>query len=381
MRGKAGEKGVGAAKVLIVDDNEKNGALLNDLVLALGHAPVLAESGLSALLQMRKQPPDLVLLDILMPEMDGYEVLERMKGDSNLRHVPVIMVSALDEVESVVRCIEKGADDYLVLPFNPTLLKARISACLEKKRFRDQEGLYRERIERYNLNLEERVREQVRKVTSAQLGAIFAMAKLAESRDPETGEHLERMQEYCKILSEKLRQFPRYASVIDEVFVENTYTASPLHDIGKVGIPDRILLKPGKLTEEEFAVIKTHAAIGAETLREVHRQHPGNEFIQVGIEIAESHHENWDGTGYPRGLGRDKIPLVGRIVKLGDVYDALTSKRCYKEAFPHAKSREIIVAGREKEFDPDVVDAFVSSEEEFVAIRERHVNTEKSKPF
>ena len=378
MEDKTKEKGVGAAKILIVDDEEKICALLKRQMLALGYTPILAENGLSALLQMRKELPDLVLLDILMPEMDGYKVLDHMKSDSNLRHIPVIVISGVGGMEDVVRCIEKGADDYLTKPFDDTLLKARIGACVEKKRLRDQEELYRKRIERYNLNLEERVREQVREVTSAQLATIFAMAKLAESRDPETGEHLERMQGYCKILSEKLRQSPKYASVIDEVFVENMYAASPLHDIGKVGIPDRILQKPGKLTEEEFAVIKTHTTIGADTLREVHRQHAGNEFVHIGIEIAESHHENWDGSGYPQGLDRDKIPLVGRIVKLGDVYDALTSKRCYKEAFSHAKSREIIVGDSEKEFDPDVVDAFVSSEEEFVATRKRHVDAEKS---
>ena len=188
---------------------------------------------------------------------------------------------------------------------------------------------------------------------------------------------MERMQGYCKILSEKLQQSPKYESVIDEVFVENMYAAGLLHDIGKVGIPDRILQKPGKLTEKEFALMKTHTTIGAETLREVQRQHPGNELVRVGIEIAETHHENWDSTGYPHGLDRDKIPLVGRVVKLGDVYDALTSKRSYKEAFSHAKSREIILAGREKEFDPSVVDAFVSSEEKFMAIRKCHVDTKK----
>jgi len=367
-----------SASILIVDDTEVNRNVLHDLILVLGHTPILAENGFSALAQIRKQPPDLVLLDILMPEMDGYEVLNQMKDDSSLRYIPVIMISAVDEMESVVRCIEKGADDYLIKPFNPTLLKARIGASLDKKHLRDQEENYRRQIEEYNLNLEQRVQAQVREITSSQLATIFSMAKLAESRDPETGEHLERMLEYCEILSKALRQLPWYAAVIDEDYIENMYAASPLHDIGKVGIPDRILQKPGKLTDEEFAIMKTHPTIGASTLREVDKKHPGNKLVHLGIEIAESHHEKWDGSGYPYGLTGVNIPLAGRILALGDVYDALTSKRVYKEAFSHVKSREIILGGRGKHFCPDVVDAFISAEEEFIAIREHYVDSEKS---
>ncbi len=379
MKTNSVEKDVDAPKILIVDDSETNRDIINEFVAVLGYTTIFAENGHSALVQMRKESPDLVLLDIMMPEMDGYEVLDHMKSDSNLRHLPIIMISAVDEMESVVRCLEKGADDYLPKPFNPTVLKARIGTCLEKKRLRDQEELYRGQLERHNLDLEELVREQVQEISSAQLATIFAMAKLADSRDPETGEHLERMREYCKILSERLCQLPKYASVIDEVFVENIYAASPLHDIGKVGVPDRILQKPGKLTREEFAIMKTHTTIGSETLREVHHRHPGNEFVRIGIEIAESHHENWDGTGYPHRLERDKIPLVSRIVKLGDAYDALVSRRYGKEPFSHAKSREIILGGRGKDFDPNVVDAFLSGEGEFVAIKSRLATSKPTK--
>ncbi len=206
---------------------------------------------------------------------------------------------------------------------------------------------------------------------------IFALAKLAASRNLETGEHLQRMCEYSKVLSEKLRLLPKYASVIDEDFIRNIYAASPLHDIGKVAIPDRILLKTDKLTEEEYAIMKTHPIIAGKTLREVDQQHPGNDFVRVGIEIAESHHERWDGNGYPYGLAGEDIPLAGRILALGDVYDAHISKRVYKEAFSHAKSREIILSGSGKDFDPDIVEAFVSSEDEFITIGKRYVDTEK----
>ncbi len=180
-----------------------------------------------------------------------------------------------------------------------------------------------------------------------------------------------------KVLSEKLRLLPKYASVIDEDFIRNIYAASPLHDIGKVAIPDRILLKIDKLTEEEYNIMKTHTIIGGKTLREVDHQHPGNDFVRDGIEITESHHERWDGNGYPYGLAGEDIPLAGRILALGDVYDAQTSERVYKEAFSHAMSRDIILSGSGKNFDPDIVEAFVSSEDEFIAISKRYVDTEK----
>jgi putative two-component system response regulator len=371
------ETRIDKATILVVDDNELNRDVLHALIMDLGHVPLLAENGLSALAQMEKQPPDLILLDILMPEMDGYKVLNHMKSDGFLRNVPVIMISAVNDMKSVVQCIEMGADDYLFKPFDPTLLEARIGACLEKKRLRDQKDNYLKQIEDYNLKLEERVREQVQQITVAQQATIFALAKLAASRNLETGEHLQRMCEYSKVLSEKLRLLPKYASVIDEDFIRNIYAASPLHDIGKVAIPDRILLKTDKLTEEEYAIMKTHPIIAGKTLREVDQQHPGNDFVRVGIEIAESHHERWDGNGYPYGLAGEDIPLAGRILALGDVYDAHISKRVYKEAFSHAKSREIILSGSGKDFDPDIVEAFVSSEDEFITIGKRYVDTEK----
>ena len=366
-----------AATILVADDSEINRDVLHALITTLGHVPLLAENGLAALNQMEKQPPDLVLLDIIMPEMDGYKVLNHMKGDSSLRNIPVIMISAVYEMESVVRCIEKGADDYLVKPFDITLLKARISSCLEKKRLRDHEDKYLKQTEDYNLKLEERVSEQVQQITVGQQATIFALAKLAASRHLETGEHLQRMCEYSKVISEKLQLLPKYTSVIDEDFIRNIYAASPLHDIGKVGIPDKILLKIDKLTKEEFAIMKTHTIIGGKTLREVNQQHPGNDFVHVGIEIAESHHEMWDGNGYPYGLAGESIPLAGRILALGDVYDAHISKRVYKEAFSHSESREIILSGSGKRFDPDIVEAFVSLEDEFIAISKRYVDTEK----
>lgn len=367
-----------SAVVLVVDDNEMNRDMLVRRLEPLGYQVVVARDGAEALDVMNQQSFDLVLLDIMMPIKDGFETLQEIKSHNELYMIPVIMITALDDTASAARCIQLGAEDYLTKPFDPVLLKARVSTCLERKRLHDQERNYRSQIEEYNNELQNRVQQQVQQITSAQLGAIFAMSKLAESRDPETGEHLERMREYCKIISEYLGRLPQYQPIIDQEFIDNIYAASPLHDIGKVGIVDSVLLKPGKLTGEEWRVMKSHPIIGAETLREVDRQHPGNSLIRMGIDIAESHHEKWNGTGYPYGLKGTEIPLVARILALGDVYDALTSKRCYKEAFSHERSRAILQENAGSHFDPAVIDAFLATENEFQRIREYYQDSQES---
>lgn len=364
------------ASVLVVDDSEMNRDLLLRRLDKMGLRITEASNGEEALAAMDKESFDLVLLDIMMPVMDGYETLERMQKKIDLKRIPVIMITALDDVDSAVRCIDLGAVDYITKPFNPTLLQSRVTASLERKRLSDMEQIRRQTVELNNEYLSDQVRQKVQEISRTQLAAIFAMSKLAESRDPETGEHLERMREYCKVLSEHLMRTPKYSTVITNEFVDSVYAASPLHDIGKVGIDDSVLLKPGKLTDEEWVQMKLHPVIGAETLREVDRQHPGNAFILTGIEIAESHHEKWDGSGYPHGLSGEVIPLSARILALGDVYDALTSKRCYKDAFSHEKSVSIILDGKGNHFDPDVVDAFQKTESEFMRIRKEFVDSE-----
>ena len=362
--------------VLIVDDSEMNRDLLLRRLGKIDLELTEASNGEEALEAMKQHSFDLVLLDIMMPVMDGYETLEHLQENQDTRRIPVIMITALDDVDSAVRCIDMGAVDYITKPFNPTLLKSRVTACLERKRLSDIEENRRFQTELSNEYLSEQVREKVREISKSQLAAIFAMSKLAESRDPETGEHLERMREYCKLLSEQLSRMPKYRPIIDREFVDNIYAASPLHDIGKVGVDDRVLLKPGKLNAEEWEQMKLHPVIGAETLREVDRQHPGNSFIKTGIAIAESHHEKWDGSGYPYGKAGEDIPLVARVLALGDVYDALTSKRCYKEAFSHEKSVSIILEGDGNHFDPDVVLAFRETEVEFMNIRNNFEDSE-----
>lgn len=358
--------------VLVVDDVEMNRDLLSRRLQRQGYQVAVAENGLQAIEMLSRDPIDLILLDIMMPEMDGYQVLGHLKQDERLKHIPVIMITALNEIDSVVRCIEMGAEDYLPKPFNPVLLQARVNASLERKRSHDMKEEYRQRIEDHNRLLEHLVNEQVQKIAAAQFSTLFAMSKLAESRDPETGKHLERIREYCKALAENMASAGPYRHLINVGYVANLYSASPLHDIGKVGIPDRILQKPGKLDADEWKIMQTHASIGADTLRAVLGHHPDNQFLHIGIEIAEGHHEKWDGSGYPFGLRGQEIPLSARILALADVYDALTTQRCYKPPFPHDQVTEMIVAQSGKHFDPVVVSAFETLTQDFNLIRTFH---------
>ncbi|MGI6733279.1 MAG: HD-GYP domain-containing protein [Anaerovoracaceae bacterium] len=223
-------------------------------------------------------------------------------------------------------------------------------------------------LKKYNEQLEELVDAKVREISDSQIATIYALVKLAESRDGDTGAHIERTAQFCRLLAQKLRQLPEYADVIDDEYIENIYRSSPLHDIGKVGIPDAILQKPGKLTPEEYQIMKNHAEIGAKTLEDVAYQYEGNSFLKMGLEIAKGHHEKWDGTGYPKGLSGTDIPLSARIMAIVDVYDALRSKRSYKDSFSHEKSIAIIQEGRGTHFDPLLVDIFVKYQDEFRAL-------------
>ena len=358
-------------RVLVVDDMELNRELLIKRLESQGLNVDTAGNGVEALLKLEQAAYSLVLMDIEMPVMDGIEALTKIKSDRRLSSIPVIMVTSHDEEESVVKCIELGADDHVPKPFNPIILNARVNACLERKRLFDESESFRDALELENTSLHGTVREKEKELSAAQQAAIFSMSKLAESKDPETGEHLERLREYCKILANHLMRLPAYRGVINRDYVEYLYAASPLHDVGKVGIPDSVLLKPGKLDAEEWTIMQTHTTIGAETLKAVLQQYPQNDFIKIGIEIAQCHHEKWDGSGYPNALKGNDIPLSARILALGDVYDALTSKRCYKDAFSHEKSREIILEGSGNHFDPDIVEAFLQTEERFCNIRKQ----------
>ncbi|NLO90092.1 MAG: two-component system response regulator [Clostridia bacterium] len=350
--------------ILIVDDKKINRSLLKRYLIHAGYKRIFeAENGEQALEMAREVKPDLILLDIVMPGMSGYEVCRILKRDPKLKNIPIIFLSVLMDVEDKVRAFEEGGVDYITKPFEFEEVRARVQAHLRL--------FYLQReLERYNKYLETMVEEKVREIYDAQMATIYAIARLAEKRDYETGQHLERTREYCRLLAEWLLRHSRYKAFIDEKFIKVLYEASPLHDIGKVGVPDAVLLKPGRLTPEEFEIIKTHTIIGAQTLEEVREKYPENAFISMGIEIARSHHEKWNGSGYPDGLKGDEIPLSARIMALADVYDALRSQRPYKEAYSHEKSREIIVAEKGKHFDPLLVEAFLAVEKDFAAVHD-----------
>ena len=357
-------RGHKAASILIVDDTAENLQVLGEMLEDQGYRTRPVTSGKMALQAAHADPPDLVLLDINMPGMDGYEVCASLKTDKKLKDIPVIFISALNETVDKVKAFSLGGVDYITKPFQLEEVRARVDAHLELRRLRIQ-------LELHNRNLQNLVREQVKDISDSQAATIIALAKLAEYRDDNTGKHLERVQTYCQLLATKLSETPRYRNQIDATYIENIYRASPLHDIGKVGIPDNVLLKPGKLTPEEFELMKTHAALGARLLEKVRAKYQKNAFINMGIAITRSYHEKWNGSGYPDGQVGGDITLCARIMAVADVYDALRSKRCYKPAFPHEKSRDIILQDSGTHFDPDVANAFSEVQEDFRAIGEK----------
>jgi len=349
--------------IMVVDDQPFNLQLMEEVLSSQGYGVRSFPLGRLALAAAAQKPPDLILLDVSMPEMDGYEVCRRLRSDAALSNIPVIFLSALGATEDKVAAFKSGGFDYVTKPFEAAEVRARIETQFK---IRDLQAA----VERHNEELEQVVKQQVLEIAAAQMATILALAKLAESRDEATGKHLDRVQVLCKLLAVEVKKCPKYSSRITDDYVKDIFHASPLHDVGKVAIPDAILLKPGPLTAEEFAVMKTHTTVGAETLEFVLEKHPANEFVRMGIEIARSHHERWNGTGYPDRLAGDEIPFSARIMAVADVYDALRSQRCYKEAKSHEESRDIVVQGSGVYFDPDVVSAFCNIQDSFHQVSE-----------
>jgi putative two-component system response regulator len=286
-----------------------------------------------------------------MPEMDGYEVCRRLKADESTSQIPIIFITALVDEEDEAKGLSMGAVDYLTKPINPELVRARVRNHLELKLYQD--------------HLENLVKERTRRLALTQAVTIESLATLAEYRDPETGGHIKRTQNYVKVLAVHLKDHPRYRDELNDDIIDLLYLSAPLHDLGKVGVPDHILLKVGKLTDDEFEEMKKHTVYGHDALLITEQKLGEDTFLRYAREIAYTHQEKWDGSGYPSGLKGDEIPLSGRLMALADVYDALISKRVYKPPFPHEKAVEIIIEGRDQHFDPDLVDAFVELQETF----------------
>ncbi len=341
-------------RVLIVDDTPDNVWVLAD-VLKDSYTIMVAKNGATALEIARRDPgPDLILLDVLMPGMDGYEVCSLLKKDEATRNIPVIFVTSQDDSGHEEQGLALGAVDYIGKPFVPSLVRARVRAQLELKLHRD--------------NLGNLVRERTRELEQTQEFIIHALATLAEWRDPETGEHIRRTRSYVRLLAEELQKEEEFASQLPDDVIQILCLVTPLHDIGKVCIPDAILLKPGALTTEEFDVMKQHTVCAKNVLNSAGEEIGNHVFLRAAGELVYSHHERWDGGGYPEGLSGDSIPLVARIMSVADVYDALTSRRVYKPAFTHEESAKLIREGRGTQFDPRIVDAFMRREADFAEI-------------
>ncbi len=264
--------------------------------------------------------------------------------------------------------LDKFADQIDAHIQNKLMTRLMLKYSELSKSFEEKNQLLMENqkiLERYNNQLQDLVDEKVKEVSESQMATLFALVKLAESRDDDTGAHVERTAGLCKLMAIYLKDESKYAASIDDKYIDDIYKASPLHDIGKVGIPDNILLKKGKLTEEEFKIMKTHVEIGYNTLLEVQQKYKGNSFLKMGMDITKYHHEKWDGSGYPQGLAGEDIPLPGRIMAIVDVYDALRSKRVYKEAFSPEKSCKIIKEASGKHFDPLLVEMFIKNQTQF----------------
>ncbi len=354
---------VTAERILMVDDTPTNLQVLYQTLDGHNHELLVARSGEEAIKTAGQALPSLILLDIMMPPgIDGYETCRRLKGDQATRDIPVIFMSALDETKDKVCGFQAGAVDYISKPFKAEEVIARVKTQLKLRRLQTDLARANAALRELNDNLEQKVEQRTLELMKSREAVIFGLAKLAESRDDDTGKHLDRICRYVEILASAIAvDEPE----LDELWVRTMTTTAALHDIGKVGIPDSILLKPGRLIDEEFDVIRRHTTIGGDTLMALKRRWGDDSFLVTAMEIVFAHHERWDGAGYPFGLAGEAIPRAGRVCAVADVYDALRSRRGYKPAMSHEEAREIIVGAAGSQFDPAVVKVFLAVEEQF----------------
>ena len=345
--------------VLIVDDSPENIAIISSLLKETYRVKAATSGELALALVSGANPPDLVLLDIVMPGMDGYEACRRMKADPASADIPIIFLTARSEALDEEMGLGLGAIDYITKPISPPIMMARIRTHLRLKNVSDF-------LKDKNAYLESEVARRTEEIGMVQDATMIALGSLAETRDNETGNHIRRTQCYIKALAEKLADHPRFRKQLSTENIHLLYKSAPLHDIGKVGIPDTILRKAGKLDEKEFEIMKRHTVLGRDAIFAAEKRLDSpNTFLAMARELAWSHHERWDGKGYPRGLSGDEIPLPGRLMAIPDVYDALISKRVYKKAYTHEEAVDFIKAGDGRQFDPDILEAFLEISETF----------------
>ncbi|OFA05805.1 two-component system response regulator [Duganella sp. HH101] len=356
--------------ILVVDDIPDNIDLLC-AVLEDDYRTKIAVNGERALkIANGDSKPDLILLDVMMPGMSGYEVCKALKANPATRDIPVIFVTAMSETVDEQLGLGLGAADYITKPISAPIVLARIKTQLSMKRVHDF-------LRDQNNFLETEIEKRTREIVALQDVTIHTMASLAETRDSETGNHIRRTAHYVKTLAEKLRTNPRFSDFLTDKNIELLFKSAPLHDIGKVGIPDRILLKPGRFEGNEFEIMKTHTTLGRDAIRQAERE-LGLEvdFLKFAKEIAYGHQEKWDGSGYPEGLSGDNIPISARLMAVADVYDALISRRVYKDGMSHEAAVAIIAEGRGQHFDPDMVDAFMELQQDFIDIARRYADSD-----
>jgi len=358
----------GKSTILVVDDDDQVRSMMQALLGSLGYRTQIAEDGAEALEKVAASPPDLILMDATMPRMGGLEAVRRLKESEATRIIPIIMVTGLHDLEMKVRALEAGVDDFLPKPCERVELRARIASLLKVKASHDQSRRYQKDLEAEVEKRTRQLEDALRRQRTLSLEAIYRLSRVGEFRDEDTGAHLRRMSRYSAVVARCMGLAKRT--------IEAILYASPMHDVGKIGIPDQILLKPGKLEPHEMQIMRLHTTIGAQML-----QGSAVDFLKLGEIIALTHHEKWDGTGYPRGLAGSKIPLAGCITAIADVFDALTTRRPYKEPFTVEKAFAIVREGREKHFHPEVVDAFFSIADEILRIRQDNGDEEESSLF
>ena len=358
------------ASVLVVDDTPDNLSLMSGLLKDRYRVKVANNGEKAIKIVQGDSPPDLILLDIMMPGLSGYDVCKVLKADPATRDVPIIFLTAMTATEDEKKGLEMGAADFITKPVNPPIVLARVATQLQIKAAADF-------LKDQNVYLEAEVTRRGRELAAIQDVTILAMASLAETRDNDTGNHIRRTQHYIKALAEHLKTHERFWFFLTEKNIDMLFKSAPLHDIGKVGIPDRILLKPGRFEPHEMEIMKTHCKLGRDAIQHAEDQLGLEvEFLKYAKEIAYGHQEKWDGSGYPEGLAGDAIPISARLMAVADVYDALISRRVYKEGMPHEKAVRIIVEGRGTHFDPDVVDAFVALADRFNDIARRFADSD-----